>query len=40
MPRTRLEDSEFRKWIQTNTPSWELIWDRPNSRTRDGPCDR
>jgi len=40
MPRTRLEDSEFRKWIQTNTPSWELIWDRPNPRTRDGPCDR
>jgi transposase len=40
MPRTRLEDGEFRKWLQTNTPPWELIWDRPNPRTHDGPCDR
>jgi len=40
MPRTRLEDGEFRKWIQTNTPPWELIWDRPNARARDGPRDR
>jgi transposase len=40
MPRTRLEDAEFRKWIQTNTPAWELIWDRPNARERHGPRDR
>lgn len=40
LPRTRLEDQEFRKWIQTNAPAWELIWDRPNPRDRDGPRDR
>jgi transposase len=40
MPRTRAEDAEFRKWIQTNTPPWELIWDRPNARAHDGPRDR
>jgi transposase len=40
MPRTRLEDAEFRKWIQTNAPPWELIWDRPNARAHDGPRDR
>jgi transposase len=40
LPRTRLEDQEFRKWIQTNTPAWELVWDRPNSRNNDGPRDR
>lgn len=40
MPRTRLEDQEFRNWIQTNTPSWESVWDRPNPRHRDGPRDR
>jgi transposase len=40
MPRTRLEDAEFREWIQTNAPPWELIWDRPNARERDGPRDR
>jgi hypothetical protein len=40
MPRTRLEDAEFRKWIQTNTPAWELIWDRPHARERHGPRDR
>jgi transposase len=40
MPRTRLEDAEFRKWLQTNTPPWELVWDRPNARARQGPRDR
>lgn len=40
MPRTRQEDTEFRQWIQTHTPAWELIWDRPNPRRRDGPRDR
>ncbi len=39
MPRTRLEDEQFRKWIQTNTPPWELVWDRPNPHHRDGPRD-
>jgi transposase len=40
LPRSRLEDAEFRKWLQTHTPAWELVWDRPNPRTRYGPRDR
>jgi transposase len=40
LPRTRLEDQEFRKWIQTHTPDWECVWDRPNPRYADGPRDR
>jgi transposase len=39
MPRARKEDSEFRKWLQTNTPPWELVWDRPHPRRRHGPRD-
>jgi transposase len=39
MPRNRLEDEEFRKWIQTSTPDWECVWDRLNSRDEDGPRD-
>jgi transposase len=39
MPRSRREDAHFRKWIQTNTPTWELVWDRPHPRHRDGPRD-
>jgi transposase len=39
LPRTRIEDELFRKWIQTNTPNWELVWDRPNPYHRDGPRD-
>jgi len=40
MPRNRREDQDFRKWIQTNTPEWECVWDRPNPRYNDGPRDR
>jgi hypothetical protein len=40
LPRTRLEDQEFRKWIQTHTPDWECVWDRPDPRHTDGPRDR
>lgn len=41
MPRSRREDTHFRKWIQTNTPEWELIWDRPHPRHRhSGARDR
>ena len=40
MPRSRQEDARFRKWIQTHTPEWELVWDRPNARHDDGPRDR
>jgi transposase len=39
MPRSRREDKHFRKWLQTDTPSWELVWDRPSARRRDGPRD-
>jgi len=39
MPRNRLEDREFRLWIQTHVPEWEGVWDRPNPRHRDGPRD-
>ena len=39
MPRSRLEDSQFREWIQTHTPPWSLVWDRPNPRHSEGPRD-
>lgn len=40
MPRNRQEDAQFRRWIQTHTPDWQLVWDRPNPRYADGPRDR
>ena len=40
LPRARQEDAQFRQWIQTHTPDWELVWDRPNPRYSDGPRDR
>jgi transposase len=40
MPRNRLEDAEFRKWIQTHEPAWERVWDRPNPRRKGAPRDR
>ena len=40
MPRTRLEDAEFRDWIQTHEPHWSLVRDRPNPRRSGGPRDR
>jgi transposase len=39
MPRSRLEDSLFRKTIQTRAPEWTLVWDRPNPRYAQGPRD-
>jgi len=39
MPRSRREDKLFHKWLQTETPSWELVWDRPSVRHRYGPRD-
>jgi transposase len=39
MPRSRQEDAQFRKWIQTHSPAWELVWDRPHAREADGPRD-
>ena len=40
LPRTRLEDREFREWIQSHVPPWELVRDRDNPRRKDGPRDR
>lgn len=40
IPRSRLEDGEFRKWIQTHEPEWEKVWDRPNPRGKGGLRDR
>lgn len=40
MPRTRLEDAEFREWLQTHEPDWTLVRDQPNPRCRGGPRDR
>ncbi len=40
LPRSRGEDEHFRKWIQTNDPQWELVWDRRNPRRKHGPRDR
>jgi len=40
LPRTRSEDKDFREWIQTNEPSWEIVRDRPHPRRQGGPRDR
>ena len=40
MPRSRGEDAEFRKWLQTNEPAWEPARNLPNPRRRRGPRDR
>jgi len=40
LPRSRKEDALFRRWIQKNTPEWQLVWDRPNRRRKYGPRDR
>jgi transposase len=40
LPRTRLEDEEFREWIQRNQPPWQTVRDEENPRRRDGPRDR
>jgi hypothetical protein len=40
LPRSRSEDEEFRGWIQSNTPEWTMVWNRPHPRYADGPRDR
>ena len=40
MPRARKEDKEFREWIQTHEPEWELVWNRAHPRRKGGPRDR
>jgi len=39
LPRARREDREFREWIQTHEPAWEVVWDRPHPRRQYGPRD-
>jgi len=39
MPRSRREDKHFRKLLQTESPAWEVVWDRPYVRRPDGPRD-
>jgi transposase len=39
LPRTRLEDRQFRKWVQQNEVPWETVWDKPNPRKKYGPRD-
>jgi transposase len=39
LPRSRHEDAEFREWIQTHEPAWEVVWDRPHPRKKEGPRD-
>ncbi len=40
LPRTRLEDKEFREWIQHHEPPWEIVRDEANARRPDGPRNR
>ena len=40
LPRSRKEDEEFREWIQTHAPNWDLVWDRKHPRRAGGPRDR
>lgn len=40
LPKNRLEDRDFREWIQKNEPAWEKIWDRQNPRGKGLPRDR
>ncbi len=40
LPRSRGEDQEFREWIQSHEPEWELVRDRPNPRRRHALRDR
>jgi len=40
MPRTRLEDKEFRAQILERPPAWELARDEPNRKEPEGPRDQ
>ena len=39
-PRFQVKDRRFRKWIQSNTPSWQLAWVRTCPKGHGGPSDR
>jgi len=40
LPRSRREDGQFRRWIQSHEPAWELVIDRPHPRRKHSPRDR
>ncbi len=40
LPRSRSEDGQFRRWLQSHQPDWELAVDRPHPRRRRAPRDR
>ena len=40
MPRSRLEDKEFRAWIVDHAPEWDVVRDAPHPKLADGPRDR
>jgi hypothetical protein len=40
MPRSRLEDREFRAWIFDHQPDWQLVRDDVNPKDPAGPRDR
>jgi transposase len=40
MPRSRLEDREFRAWIVDHQLEWQLVRDEPHPKLADGPRDR
>jgi transposase len=37
LPRSRGEDRLFRDWLQTNTPAWEEVLQKPHPRLVNGP---
>jgi len=39
LPRTRQEDTSFRRWILTHEVPWETVRDRPGPRGDNGPRD-
>ena len=40
MPRSRAEDRQFRKWVQTHQPQWQLVYDKPNARRKYAARDK
>jgi transposase len=39
LPRTWKEDTLFKDWIQTNTPKWDVVAQKPHPRLLNGPPD-
>jgi hypothetical protein len=39
LPRTRKEDSQFRRWLTSQTPEWQEVARYPHARLKDGPQD-